>query len=53
MFPIYINGARVVCFTSKDDYGAAKKESGTKAVRVTYLAICKYENEDSYFFVWM
>lgn len=49
MFPSSLDDAKVLYYTQEDDYGAIKYPNGEIADSYRYLAICKYENDDSYY----
>ena len=47
MFPEMLDGARVLYFTPKDDYGVIRYPEGEIADRIRYLAICRYDQDNS------
>lgn len=49
MFPEELDGAKVLYFTPKDDYGVMHYDTGGVAAHFKYLAICKYDNSDGYY----
>ena len=49
MFPIKLDGAIVLYYTSQDDYGYSIFPNGEIADHYRYLAICKYTNDDKYY----
>lgn len=49
MFPSELDGAKVLYYTPKGDYGAIRYPNGDIADNYKYLAICKYENDDKYY----
>ena len=49
MFPIKLDGAIVLYYTSKDDYGYSIFPNGVIADHYRYLAICKYSKDDKYY----
>ena len=49
MFPIKLDGAIVLYYTSQDDYGYSFFPNGKIADRYRYLAICKYSEDDEYY----
>ena len=49
MFPDYLDNAKVFFFTSKGDYGKMSDEYGKTVASFSFLAICKYENDDRYY----
>lgn len=49
MFPKELDGADVLYFTPEDDYGVMYYDTGGVAAYFKYLAICKYDNSDSYY----
>lgn len=52
MFPKTLDGAKVIYYTPKDDYGEIYYSTGEIASYIKYLAICKYSDdcEDYYLF---
>ena len=48
MFPDILDGAKVLFFTSKDDYGVMLDTDGNEVAHFKYLAICKYDNSEGY-----
>ena len=49
MFPTQLDGATVLYYTPKDDYGAIRYPNGEDADYYHYLAICKYTKGDVYY----
>ena len=49
MFPIKLDGAIVLYYTSQDDYGYSIFTNGEIADYYRYLAICKYTKDDKYY----
>ena len=49
MFPIKLDGAIVLYYTSQDDYGYSIFPNGEIADHYRYLAICKYTKDDKYY----
>ena len=49
MFPNELDGAKVLYYTSQDNYGAIKYPNGEIAERYHYLAICKYTKDENYY----
>ena len=49
MFPIKLDGASVLYYTSQDDYGYSIFSNGEIADHYRYLAICKYTKDDKYY----
>ena len=49
MFPIKLDGAIVLYYTSQDDYGYSIFPNGEIADHYRYLAICKYTKNDKYY----
>jgi hypothetical protein len=45
MFPKELDGAKVLFFTPRDNYGTIEFSTGGIAAYIHYLAICKYEND--------
>jgi hypothetical protein len=49
MFPKELNGAQVLYFSQKENYGEILFITGEIAAHVHYLAICKYKNDSTYY----
>lgn len=49
MFPDTLDGAKVLFFSSKDDYGNLCDTEGNIVAHFKYLAICKYDNTEGYY----
>ena len=49
MFPKTLDGAQVLFYTHQNNYGVIRYTTGAIAHFVQYLAICKYENDTSYY----
>lgn len=49
MFPKSLDGANVLYFTPKGNYGEILYTTGEVAAYIRYLAICKYQNDNSYY----
>lgn len=50
MFPKILDGANVIYYTLKSDYGTILYSNGEIADYIKFLAICKYPNEkDEYY----
>ena len=47
-FPKELDGAKVLYYTPRSDYGAMEYLGGEIAAYYRYLAICKYPNDKSY-----
>ncbi len=47
MFPSELDGAVVLFYTPKGDYGTIKYTNGEIADYYRYFAICKYANDDN------
>ena len=48
MFPEQLDGAKVLYFTHKKEYGVISYTTGETAAHIKYLAICKYSDSDRY-----
>ena len=48
-FPKELDGAKVLYYTPRSDYGAMEYLGGEIAAYYRYLAICKYPNDKSYY----
>ncbi|MDE6592208.1 MAG: hypothetical protein K2K57_03985 [Oscillospiraceae bacterium] len=48
MFPEQLDGAKVLYFTHKNEYGAISCTADETAAHIKYLAICKYTDSDKY-----
>ena len=46
MFPVYLDNAKVLYYTVKNDYGQVLYTDGSVASVICYYAICKYDNDD-------
>lgn len=49
MFPDVLDGAKVLFFTPKDDYGIMYDTAGNAVEYLKYLSICKYDNGEGYY----
>ena len=49
MFPVELDGAKVLYYTPQDSYGAITYPNGEIADNYQYLAICKYAKDDRYY----
>ena len=49
MFPKILDGAEVLFYTEKADFGNMHYTTGEIAAYFRYLAICKYENKEGYY----
>ena len=49
MFPPTLDGASVLFYTPKGDYGTIRYISGEIADYYRYFAICKYANDDNFY----
>ena len=49
MFPDVLDGAKVLFFTPKDDYGIMYDTTGNAVAYFKYLSICKYDNDEGYY----
>ena len=49
MFPKELDGAKVLLYKPKGAYGGIKYPNGAAAETYSYLAICKYPEEDAYY----
>jgi len=49
MFPLSLDNAKVLYYTQENDYGAIRFPNGEIADTFKYLAICKFENDESYY----
>ena len=49
IFPDALDNAMVLFFTPKGNYGDLFNEDGTVAARYSYLAICKYYDDNSFY----
>lgn len=49
IFPDILDGAKVLFYTPKDNYGEMYYDSGEIAAFFKYLAICKYDKSDGYY----
>lgn len=49
MFPDVLDGAKVLFYTPKDDYGIMYDTTGNVVAHFKYLSICKYENGEGYY----
>ena len=53
-FPDFLDGARVLFYTPKGNYGDLYYDDGTIAAHFSYLAICKYDKQNGNgFYVFM
>ena len=48
MFPKALDGAKVLYYTSQDNYGTIKYPDGEIAEHIQFLAIRKYDQDDCY-----
>ena len=48
-FPKILDGANVLYFTPQSSYGAIYCTTGEIADHICYLAICKYENSNTFY----
>lgn len=49
MFPANLDGAKVLYYTQNGNYGELKLLNGETVDKYSYLAICKYENDEDYY----
>ena len=49
MFPKELDGAEVLSYTDKDDFGMIANTDGTDAEYICYLSIYKYKCDDKYY----
>lgn len=49
MFPKTLDNAKVLFYTPKGKYGKLFDPNGVEIVEFSYLAICKYENDNQYY----
>ena len=49
MFPVELDGAKVLYYTLQDNYSVIKYQNGEIADYCHYLAICHYPDEDAYY----
>lgn len=49
MFPARLDGAAVLMYTEKGDYGAAAYEAGERYDTLCYYAIARYDTDSSYY----
>ncbi len=49
MFPSQLDGANVLHYTDKGNYGVVKYENGKNAHSIYYIAICQYNNDKDYY----
>lgn len=49
MFPNFLDGASVLFFSHKDDYGIMCNTDGNVVAHFKYLAICKYDDGEGYY----
>ena len=49
MFPSQLDGANVLFYTDKGNYGVVKYETGKIAHSIFYVAICQYNNDKDYY----
>lgn len=52
MFPEILDGAKVLYYTSHDDFGEIYGDNGEIAHYVKYLAICEYPNKKNEFYLF-
>lgn len=52
MFPEELDGAKVLYYTPKDNYGYIYYSNGDIANNVKFLAICKYQNEKEEYYLF-
>lgn len=52
MFPEKLDGAKVLYYTPKDDYGNIYYSNGDIADSIHFLAICKYQNEKEEYYLF-
>ena len=50
MFPDLLDGAKVLFYSPKGDYGIISDTEGNMVSYIKYLAICKYSNSVYYLF---
>ena len=48
-FPKELDGAKVLYYTDRDTFNPVRYPGGAIAHNVSYLAICKYENDEDYY----
>ena len=49
MFPETLDGAKVLFYTSKGNYGVMRYTTGEVFDNILYYAICKYENDTRFY----
>lgn len=49
MFPNQLDNANVLFYTDRNNYGVITYTDGKVAHRVSYLAICKYNDDENYY----
>ena len=49
MFPDILDGAKVLFFSIKDDYGVMFDTEGNEIAQIKYFAICRYDDSDEYY----
>lgn len=49
LFPDQLDGAKVIYYTPKDNFGEMYYDTGEIAAYFKYLAICKYDNDELYY----
>ncbi len=49
MFPNILDGAKVLFFLPKDDYGIMCDAEGNVVAHFKYFAICKYDDNEGYY----
>ena len=52
LFPRELDGAQVLYYTEKDDFGVVCDVDGNVTDQVRYLAICRYE-KDKHFYLFL
>ena len=52
MFPETLDGAKVLYYTTHDDFGVIYWDNGEIASCIKYLAICKYSNKNNEFYIF-
>ena len=49
MFPRILDGAKVLYYTEKNDFGVVANVDGSDAEYICYLAVCQYPNDTGYY----
>ena len=49
VFPRILDGAKVLYYTEKNDFGVVANVDGSDAEYICYLAVCQYPNDTGYY----